>query len=46
MEEIAHRSGMVGLAERARKAVEAGFTDPAEVRRVLGISTSPAQISE
>jgi general secretion pathway protein E len=35
---IAQSAGMVPLAERAIAAVEAGFTDPAEVRRVLGIS--------
>jgi general secretion pathway protein E len=36
LESAALRSGMVGLADRARHAVEAGLTDPAEVRRVLG----------
>lgn len=30
---------MVGLDERARRTVEPGLTDPAEVRRVLGISS-------
>jgi type II secretory ATPase GspE/PulE/Tfp pilus assembly ATPase PilB-like protein len=39
LEAIALRTGMVGLHERARLTVEAGLTDPAEVRRVLGIST-------
>jgi type II secretory ATPase GspE/PulE/Tfp pilus assembly ATPase PilB-like protein len=42
LEEIALRSGMVRLSERARRAVQAGLTDPAEFRRVLGISTSPS----
>jgi type II secretory ATPase GspE/PulE/Tfp pilus assembly ATPase PilB-like protein len=41
LEEIAIRSGMVRLWERARQAVQAGLTDPAEFRRVLGISTAP-----
>jgi len=45
LEEIAHRSGMIRLTERARQAVEAGITDPAECRRVLGISTSPSPTS-
>ncbi len=34
--EEAVRGGMVSLWERAREAVEAGRTSPAEVRRVLG----------
>jgi type II secretory ATPase GspE/PulE/Tfp pilus assembly ATPase PilB-like protein len=38
LESIARRLGMVALDERARLTVEAGLTDPAEVRRVLGIS--------
>jgi type II secretory ATPase GspE/PulE/Tfp pilus assembly ATPase PilB-like protein len=41
LEEIALRSGMVRLSERARQAIEAGLTDPAEFRRVLGIWTPP-----
>jgi general secretion pathway protein E len=41
LEAMAVRSGMVRLSERARQAVQAGLTDPAEFRRVLGISTSP-----
>jgi type II secretory ATPase GspE/PulE/Tfp pilus assembly ATPase PilB-like protein len=41
LEEMALRSGMVSLSERARLAIQAGLTDPAEYRRVLGISTSP-----
>ena len=41
LEEIARRSGMVRLSDRALHAVQAGLTDPAEFRRVLGISTSP-----
>src|SRR5262249_50356850 len=40
LEQMALRSGMVGLAERARRAIEAGLTDPAEYRRVLGIFSS------
>jgi type II secretory ATPase GspE/PulE/Tfp pilus assembly ATPase PilB-like protein len=45
LEEMAHRSGMVKLSERARKAVETGLTDPAEFRRVLGISTATSPSS-
>jgi hypothetical protein len=41
LEAIALRTGMIGLHERARLTVEAGLTDPAEVRRVLGISDRP-----
>jgi general secretion pathway protein E len=41
LDEMAFRSGMVRLSERARHAVQSGLTDPAEFRRVLGISTSP-----
>jgi type II secretory ATPase GspE/PulE/Tfp pilus assembly ATPase PilB-like protein len=41
LEETAARAGMVRLTERARQAVQAGLTDPAEFRRVLGISSSP-----
>jgi type II secretory ATPase GspE/PulE/Tfp pilus assembly ATPase PilB-like protein len=39
IERIALRTGMTGLRQRARHTVEAGLTDPAEVRRVLGISS-------
>ena len=39
---VARRAGMVGLLDRARLAVEAGLTDPAEVRRVLGFATEAA----
>jgi type II secretory ATPase GspE/PulE/Tfp pilus assembly ATPase PilB-like protein len=42
LDSIALRLGMVGLDERARLSVEAGLTDPAEVRRVLGISIRSA----
>jgi type II secretory ATPase GspE/PulE/Tfp pilus assembly ATPase PilB-like protein len=42
LEEMALRSGMVRLSERANHAVEAGITDPAEIRRVLGISSHRA----
>jgi type II secretory ATPase GspE/PulE/Tfp pilus assembly ATPase PilB-like protein len=45
METIALKSGMIGLQERARQTVEAGLTDPAEVRRVLGISNRPLPLS-
>jgi type II secretory ATPase GspE/PulE/Tfp pilus assembly ATPase PilB-like protein len=45
LEQAAVRSGMVRLSERARQAVEAGLTDPAEFRRVLGISTTPSPSS-
>jgi type II secretory ATPase GspE/PulE/Tfp pilus assembly ATPase PilB-like protein len=38
LEALAVASGMVSRWERARLAVEAGLTSPAEVRRVLGIS--------
>lgn len=41
LEAMALRSGMVSLSERARRAVQAGHTDPAEFRRVLGISNRP-----
>ncbi len=38
LETLAIASGMVSRWERARLAVEAGLTSPAEIRRVLGIS--------
>jgi len=38
LETLAEESGLVGLALRARHAVEEGQTDPAEVRRVLGFA--------
>jgi type II secretory ATPase GspE/PulE/Tfp pilus assembly ATPase PilB-like protein len=38
LEETALATGMVGLSERARQAIESGTTDPVEVRRVLGLS--------
>jgi type II secretory ATPase GspE/PulE/Tfp pilus assembly ATPase PilB-like protein len=41
LEQMALRSGMVRLTERARNAVQSGLTDPAEYRRVLGIWTPP-----
>jgi type II secretory ATPase GspE/PulE/Tfp pilus assembly ATPase PilB-like protein len=41
LETVALKSGMTGLHERARLTVEAGVTDPAEVRRVLGIARRP-----
>jgi type II secretory ATPase GspE/PulE/Tfp pilus assembly ATPase PilB-like protein len=40
LEEIAHKLGMVKLSDRALQAVRSGLTDPAEFRRVIGISTS------
>lgn len=36
LEELAVQCGMVTLGQRAAAAVEAGWTSPAEVRRVLG----------
>ena len=39
---LAAEQGMVDLAEQARRAVAAGTTSPAEVRRVLGFSVSPS----
>ena len=39
LEEIALAAGMIGRWERACQAVEEGLTSPAEVRRVLGLST-------
>ena len=41
LEAIALKAGMVSLYQRALLSVEAGLTDPAEVRRVLGISHRP-----
>jgi len=40
IETVAVASGMVTRWERARRAVEAGLTSPAEVRRVLGLGES------
>jgi type II secretory ATPase GspE/PulE/Tfp pilus assembly ATPase PilB-like protein len=45
LEELARRSGMIKLSDRARDAVQAGLTDPVEVRRVLGISNAPSPTS-
>jgi type II secretory ATPase GspE/PulE/Tfp pilus assembly ATPase PilB-like protein len=42
LEALAVGAGMVSRWERARRAVEAGLTSPAEVRRVLGIDDEPA----
>jgi type II secretory ATPase GspE/PulE/Tfp pilus assembly ATPase PilB-like protein len=39
LETLALKTGMTGLHERARLTVESGLTDPAEVRRVFGISS-------
>jgi general secretion pathway protein E len=41
LEQFALRSGMVDRWQRAQRAVEAGLTSPAEVRRVLGFSKNP-----
>ena len=46
LEDMAVRSGMVRLSERAREAIQVGLTDPAEIRRVLGISTAPTPPSD
>jgi type II secretory ATPase GspE/PulE/Tfp pilus assembly ATPase PilB-like protein len=39
---LAVAAGMIAISQRARSAVEAGATDQAEVRRVLGISDAGA----
>jgi general secretion pathway protein E len=39
LEALAIEAGMISLGERARRAVEAGLTSPAEVRRVLGFGS-------
>src|SRR5262249_55072289 len=44
-EALAVRAGMVSRWDRAYRAVEAGQTSPAEVRRVLGFSDSPPTAS-
>jgi type II secretory ATPase GspE/PulE/Tfp pilus assembly ATPase PilB-like protein len=41
LEELAVAAGMVTRWQRARHAVEAGLTSPAEIRRVLGVSGRP-----
>ncbi len=41
LESLAIASGMISRWERARRAVEAGQTSAAEIRRVLGISDLP-----
>jgi type II secretory ATPase GspE/PulE/Tfp pilus assembly ATPase PilB-like protein len=46
LEQIARRSGMLGLAERALNAIQSGLTDPAEFRRVLGIWSTPTPTSK
>jgi len=38
LKRLATAAGMASLVDRARSAVEAGLTDPAEVRRVLGLA--------
>jgi type II secretory ATPase GspE/PulE/Tfp pilus assembly ATPase PilB-like protein len=43
LERIALQEGMVGRWARACQAVEAGLTSPAEIRRVLGVSTPQTQ---
>ena len=42
LEAGALQAGMVGRWQRARWAIEAGQTSPAEVRRVLGFSDAPS----
>jgi type II secretory ATPase GspE/PulE/Tfp pilus assembly ATPase PilB-like protein len=42
LERTALTSGMIGRWERACQAVEEGLTSPAEIRRVLGVSTPPS----
>ena len=44
LEAIAAEAGMVHRWERACRAVEAGLTSPAEVRRSLGVATPPPRI--
>jgi general secretion pathway protein E len=41
LERLAVSAGMVTRWQRAREAVEAGLTSPAEIRRVLGITEAP-----
>ena len=43
LEAAALESGMISRWERAFRAVEQGLTSPAEIRRVLGVSTPQAQ---
>jgi type II secretory ATPase GspE/PulE/Tfp pilus assembly ATPase PilB-like protein len=43
LQEIALEAGMISRWERACRAVEAGWTSPAEIRRVLGVSTPRRQ---
>ncbi|WP_165227962.1 GspE/PulE family protein [Aquisphaera insulae] len=42
IERLAREAGMVTRWQRAYEAVESGATSPAEIRRVLGVSTQPA----
>ena len=46
LEQLAVAAGMISRWERACLAVEAGLTSPAEVRRVLGVSTPPRRLEE
>ena len=41
LEQMAVQAGMVTRWDRACRAIEAGLTSPAEVRRVLGVSERP-----
>ncbi|QEH37321.1 Putative type II secretion system protein E [Aquisphaera giovannonii] len=41
LERLAREAGMVTRWQRAYDAVESGLTSPAEIRRVLGVSTQP-----
>jgi type II secretory ATPase GspE/PulE/Tfp pilus assembly ATPase PilB-like protein len=43
LEKTAIEAGMVTRWDRARSAVEEGWTSPAEIRRVLGVSEQPEQ---
>ena len=44
LERIAIEAGMIHRWERACAAVEAGFTSPAEVRRILGVGQPPSRV--
>jgi len=45
-QQLAEKSGMVTVWKRALRAVEAGSTSPAEVRRVLGFSKDGSPLSD
>jgi len=44
LEEAALAGGMIGRWERACRSVEEGLTSPAEIRRVLGVSTPARKV--